>query len=126
MLSCVHGYSRAICDQYYCLCSWGSLCKEIAYNKVISNDLWFLLLVRNRQRFLLVAVVYSNSCSTSSYVQVLKNYKLKIQDSHRQFIHRNQLETSKQTFPTKLYCPVLRLRFKTFNQWECRDFSQRK
>ena len=35
----------------------------------IPLDLWFLLLVRNRQRFLLVAVVYSNN--TSTYVQVL-------------------------------------------------------
>ena len=62
-----------------------------------------------------------NNCSTSSYVQV---FRLKMQDSHRLFIHRNQLETPKQTFPGKLHCPVLKLRFKTFNQSECGDFNQ--
>ena len=51
-------------------------------------------------------------------------FLLEIQDSHRLFIHRNQLETPKQTFPTNLHCPMLRLRFKTFNQWECGDFNQ--
>ena len=110
---------------------WKLCCKEIVYmySKVISSvDLWFLLLVRNRQRFLLVTVVYSNN-NTSSYVQVLRLIltdflPLEIQDSHRLFIHRNQLETPKQTFPAKLYCPMLRLGFKTFNQWECGDFNQ--
>ena len=76
-----------------CLCSKGHC------TSVKKSDLWFLLLVRNWQRFLLVTVVYSNS-STSSYIQVLK---LKIQDSHQLFINRNQLETSKQTFLSKTW-----------------------
>ena len=76
-----------------------------------------------KQRFLLVAVVYSYN--TSRYVQVLGLIFLpEIQDSHRLFIHRNQLETLKQTFLAKLHCPMLRLRFKTFNQWECGEFNQ--
>ena len=100
------------------------MCRIIKVNSCVV-DLWFLLLVRNRQRFLLVAVVYSNN-NTSSYVQVLRLiFLLEIQDSHRLFIQRNQLETPKQTFPTKLHCPMLRLRFKTSNQWECGDFNQR-
>ena len=51
-------------------------------------------------------------------------FLLEIQDSHRLFIHRNQLETPKQTFPAKLHCPMLRLRFEMFNQWKCGDFNQ--
>ena len=67
---------------------------RLAWCKVISP---LVLATCDKERLLLVTVVYSNS-STSRYVQVLR---LKIQDSYKLFIHRDQLETSKQTFPSK-------------------------
>ena len=65
------------------LCNVKCKCKEIVCNKVVSLlTSGSCYLSENRQRFLLVAVVYSNYCSTSSYVQVLKNWRYKIHTAY--------------------------------------------
>ena len=71
-----------------------------------------MLLVRNRQRFLLVAVVYSIN-NTSSYVQVLTVDFLSGDTRFTQTIYTQKSAWNSQTnFPWM------------FNQWECGDFNQ--